>query len=193
MKFNYEKLRSIDQDMTNIIQSKCAGQVADFLIELWRKNVSRNEEISHKRWQNNERWLKSYEDDFLENYRNSNPFFKTGNSNRGSARINRTYADAVRQGPSVQRNFRRNQRNNENINSLLQQIVSKLNYKHYKSNDNNQHRQRNQYYTQQRNNQGRRQIQNRSNNSQQLTDGGVVTQDNIHSFLEADHNWRSQM
>ncbi|MCG7876976.1 MAG: hypothetical protein N0C90_11670, partial [Candidatus Thiodiazotropha endolucinida] len=87
-----ERYRKIDQEMTEIISSKCSGPKADFLFEQWRINVQRNEEISHKRWGNNEKWLKSYEEDFLKTYEHSNPFFKTGKQNENFIK---TYSEAV--------------------------------------------------------------------------------------------------
>ena len=74
-----ERARKIDQEL-ELIKSKCTGQVSEFLIDLWRQNVKRNEEISHERWQNNEKWLAKYEEDFIKQYENSNPFFKNGNT-----------------------------------------------------------------------------------------------------------------
>ena len=35
-----------------------------------------NEQISHKRWLSNEKWLQTYKEEFLKRYANSNPFFK---------------------------------------------------------------------------------------------------------------------
>ena len=53
-----ERVRNLDAEMTEIIRSRCTGQVSEFLIELWKRNVNRNEEISHKRWQSTATWLK---------------------------------------------------------------------------------------------------------------------------------------
>ena len=74
-----ERYRKIDAEIEEIILSKCSGPVADLLFEQWRMNVQKNEYILHKRWSNNDKWLKSYEAEFLKTYEHSNPFFKEGN------------------------------------------------------------------------------------------------------------------
>ena len=48
----YERIIKLDAEMEEIIRSRCTGQVSEFLIELWKRNIKRNEEISHKRWEN---------------------------------------------------------------------------------------------------------------------------------------------
>ena len=55
----------IDAEIEEIILSKWSDPVADLLFEQWRMNVQKNEDISHKRWSNNDKWLKSYESEFL--------------------------------------------------------------------------------------------------------------------------------
>ena len=87
-----EIYRKIDAEIEEIILSKCSGPVADLLFEQWRMNVQKNEDISHKRWSNNDKWLKSYEAEFLKTYEHENPFCKEGNSGKN---YKRTFVDVV--------------------------------------------------------------------------------------------------
>ena len=91
-----ERYRKIDAEIEEIILSKCSGPVADLLFEQWRMNVQKNEDISHKRWSNNDKWLKSYEAEFLKTYEHSNPFFKEGNSGKN---YKPTFVDVVNSNP----------------------------------------------------------------------------------------------
>ena len=91
-----ERYRKIDAEIEEIILSKCSGPVADLLFEQWRMNVQKNEDFSHKRWSNNDKWLKSYVAEFLKTYEHSNPFFKEGNSSKN---YKPTFADVVNSNP----------------------------------------------------------------------------------------------
>jgi len=124
-----EKVRKIDTEMEEIVFTKCSGQVADFVLDLWKKQVKRNDEISHKRWLNNVRWLNSYEEEFKQKYANSNPFFQpqdTYRDNRDFSRLqNRTYADAVKSNKPQVKPYVQNTQND--IQGLLRQLLSKFN------------------------------------------------------------------
>jgi len=193
-----EKVRKIDTEMEEIVFSKCSGQVADFVLDLWKKQVKRNEEISHKRWLNNVRWLNSYEEEFKQKYANSNPFFKpqdTYSENREFSRPqnrnfsrpqNRTYADAVKSNRPPVKPYVQNTQNE--IQGLLRQLISKFNNNsNTRQNPNN-----NKYNNNYRRPNHKGYTTNRSNNSGNEEDE-VVTPATIDDFLEIgeDHNWRN--
>jgi len=196
----HDRVRRLDTEMEEIVFSKCTGRVADCLMELYKRHVVRNEEISHKRWQNNERWLKKYEEEFTQKYQHSNPFFKSYNTyNNSKQQNNKTYADAVR---GNKKPYNNQQRNND-FQNLFFEFMAKM------KNESTGFRQQNSFY---RNNGGGN-YQRRSrynNNNQQQTHfhkqhyGGrgsdrsnnnieenAVTPENIDDFLDTgeDHNW----
>ena len=130
--------------MAEIIRSRCTGQVSEFLIELWKINVNRNEEISHKRWQSTATWLTKYEEDFVREYVDMSPFLNKGNRRKNFQnyqqqqqqnyqqhqqqqqqrqqqpqpyRARGTYADAVR----------RPVHSNGNLQQLINTLISTLN------------------------------------------------------------------
>ena len=189
----YERTRKLDAEIEEIIKSRCSGQVYEFLMELWQRNIKRNEEISHKRWKNTETWLRKYEEDFIRDYGDRCPFFKKSNNRQNFPtyqqqqqqqqqqeqrqqqprqqqqrpyRPRGTYADAVR----------RPAENNCILHQLINQLISTLN---------------NQQPTQRRgprrNQQNFRRQNNLSNNS--LMDENESTTDHAPPFLQEDHNW----
>ncbi|KAH3811978.1 hypothetical protein DPMN_140397 [Dreissena polymorpha] len=101
---NCEKFKRIDEEIFKLINSKCNGRTARTLVELWKTETQRNEEISHKRWGNNEKWLSKYEEEFIKEHENKNPFFKKQdfvNKNQPSS-----YADAVRKNTTNYQNLK---------------------------------------------------------------------------------------
>ncbi|MCG7874811.1 MAG: hypothetical protein N0C90_00595 [Candidatus Thiodiazotropha endolucinida] len=216
-----ERYRKIDQEMTELISSKCSGPKADFLLEQWRINVQRNEDISHKRWANNEKWLKSYEEDFLKTYEQSNPFFKKGKPNEN---FNKTYSEAVSSTlpPMPKQNYRNangknfipngfpNRQNLPKGQQLRGSPANGLNSRHL------QNRSTPFGATPEQNNSGfdalslldqllrqnqignshngrrRRHFNNRSNNSDWLDDEDDMP-DTPNSFLAMDRNWKNRI
>ena len=59
-------------------------------------NVQQKRRYFTQRWSNNNKWLKSYEAEFLNTYEHSNPFFKEGNSGKN---YKPTFADVVNSNP----------------------------------------------------------------------------------------------
>ena len=106
-----EQYRRIDMEIEDIIFSKCSGQEADYLFEQWRMIVQQNEQISHKRWLSNEKWLEAYEEEFLKRYANSNPFFKKGKEKP-------TYAEAVNSKQKQYHHHRQNRPVNEYVKNV---------------------------------------------------------------------------
>ena len=103
-----ERIRRLDTEVEEMIVGKCYSPPSDYLINLWKPQVKRNEDISHKRWLNNERRLKSYEANFLNSYQNTNSFFKKPASHhnrqdKGPA----SYADAVKSRPRPRQRIQR--------------------------------------------------------------------------------------
>lgn len=131
-----ESVRRLDTEMEEIIYSKSTGKVAEFLIEMWKRTVKRNEEISHKRWKNNERWLNTYEEEFQSKYKDKSPFFKTRDDyqperrNYDGRKNIPTYADVVRQGNNnIVNQQERHPRDIEGfLTKILQQLNSEQNY-----------------------------------------------------------------
>ena len=195
----YERTRKLDAEMTEIIKSRCSGQVFEFLMELWQKNIKRNEEISHKRWENTESWLRKYEEDFVREYGDRCPFFKKGNNRQNfhtyqqqqqqhqrqqqqqqqqpqqyqqqphTYRSRGTYADAVR----------RLTQNDGNLQQLIYQLISTFNNQEPTRRGGSR-----------RNRQNVRRQNNLSNNS--LINENESTTDHVPPFLQEDHNWDSE-
>ena len=119
---------------------------------------------------NNERWLNSYEANFLNSYQNKNPFFKKPASHRNRQdKGPASYADAVKSRP---RPRQRIQRPDQSLRNLLQELTFKLNGPR---SFNRRRFQQNNYR------------ENRSNNSQFDSRGDVVDPDAL-NFLQEDHN-----
>ena len=54
----HEKVNRLDSEMETLFQKKkCNGNAAKLLSETWKKQVSQNENISHRRWLKSEKWL----------------------------------------------------------------------------------------------------------------------------------------
>ena len=120
-----ERIRRLDTEVEEIVFGKCSGPASDYLIDLWKQQVKKNEDISYKRWLNNERWLNSYEANFLNSYQNTNPFFKKPASHRNRQdKGPASYADAVKSRP---RSRQRIQRPDQSLRNLLQELTFKLN------------------------------------------------------------------
>jgi hypothetical protein len=215
-----ETYRRIDKEMEDIIMSKCSGKTAECLLNMWKQNILRNEEISLKRWKNNEKWLTAYEEEFRKTFENINPFFKK-ESRISEIKRERpmSYAEAVKRRPfngrarSKSRNS--NQRNSENLKELVQEFITKLNRNEMQQNKRSfgqqqnrrsfgqqqnkrsfgQQQNRRMNFHQQRNNYNQQQQKawrNKSNNSK-LSQDDVVRPEDFCSFLEADHNWTCEM
>ena len=193
-----KRAKSFDTEIEAIIRSKCSGQVMENLLKLWQKNVQRNEEISHKRWNNNEKWLQSYENDFLKNYENCNPFFKKGKSVGEKADENRrTYAEVVNARQFRNENVNKNE--NSEILNVLKELIGKYNNNNNRRTENNNRNQSKFYNMRGQNNRGRnnnrnerRYFNNRSNNSNLDEFEDVVTTESL-DFLDVDHNWNHKM
>ena len=163
--------------------------------------------ISHKRWENNDRWLKAYEDDFVKTHGDTNPFFKEINK-KSTFQENykkRSFAEVVkdngfaktRQNPqnAKQNNTSKYQHNNQGgarqttedqeLKGLLQQLLTKMN-----GHNGRQYQQKTNYQRQ------GRQWRNTSNNSNLHDENGGASSNMLEdfdsSFLEADHNWNSR-
>lgn len=146
--------RQLDSEMHEIIKNRCNGRVAEICISYWVQDISRNEEISHKRWKHNERWLQKYEENFIKEYENKSPFFKpkspqnsrknVNNKHQGNKRNSRRGNQNFEQGYQVNNGQSYNRRGNGNQNhqtyaaavqstpansveGLLQQVLLKLN------------------------------------------------------------------
>ena len=108
---------------------------------MWKAQASQNEKISHKRWLKNEKWLSDYEENFIQSYMSSNPFFKVkrreqatnAESTAQPRKKSPSYAEVTRR-PKTKTHFNRqstttsDQPNLEAIQTLLQQVQSQLNF-----------------------------------------------------------------
>ena len=214
-----EQYRRIDMEIEDIIFSKCSGQEADYLFEQWRMIVQQNEQISHKRWLSNEKWLQAYEEEFLKRYANSNPFFKKGKEKP-------TYAEAVnskqkqyhhhcqnrpvneyvknvqhnqrRYTPNENRNTHTFRRYNQHTNTNRQQERGFTPKSSFKRKDNRQYDVPSLLNgplmpRTHHNGRGRGRQNNISNNSEWLNDEEAVAHDSLNSFLSMDRNWTYQL
>ncbi|MEW8548113.1 MAG: hypothetical protein AB2693_31810 [Candidatus Thiodiazotropha sp.] len=91
---NEEKFRRIDATIIDEIKKRSSGQRQKYLIQAWRNECQLNEEISVKRWQKTEEWAKRYEENFIEIYKNTNPFIKQ--IALRNEQQPKSYADAVK-------------------------------------------------------------------------------------------------
>lgn len=192
-----ERIRKLDAEMEEIILTKCSGRVANYLIDLYKRNVKRGEEVSHKRWEKTQKWLLSYEENFKRDYGNSSPFFKPRTTRREQGIRSMSYADAVKSNYNPSTGYQRNQRqngSNQNFQQLLQQLMVHLNGSQNRRpgdrNGNDYREPRN------RNWNDYRRPGNRSNNyptESEIDLQPITPSDREHSFLEIDHNWDSFM
>ena len=126
----YEKVNRLDSEMDTLFQEKCSGNAAKLLSDTWRKQVSQNEKISHRRWLKSDKWLNDYAENFKQSHINSNPYFKL------EVRENATYAEVTsrpkQKSPTNQQNVRaadsqpKQQTTLNTIQTLLQQVQSQL-------------------------------------------------------------------
>ena len=127
----HEKVNRLDSEMDTLFQEKCSGNAAKLLSDTWKRQVSQNEKISHRRWLKSEKWLNEYEENFKQSHVNSNPYFKL------EVRENVTYAEVTlrpkQKSPPNQQNVRaadsqpKQQTTLNTIQTLLQQVQSQLN------------------------------------------------------------------
>ena len=87
----HKKVNRLDSEMETLFQEKCSGNAAKLLYETWKKQISQNENISHRRWLKRKKWLKDYV--YVENFKqyhvSRNPYFKL------KVRENATYAEVT--------------------------------------------------------------------------------------------------
>lgn len=210
-----ETARRIDDEMVDVIKSRCCGKVQDMCKNYWLQDVARNEDISKKRWQKNEAWLKSYEEQFLIDYKDKSPFFKTktaptftNNSNRVQRQrpnlnsnkqprpfIQNNNFNRNRDGSHRHNNQQRPQQHNQHASyaavvksTPANSVEGLLQQVLERLQHKPQHRQQ---HPQQR----RGRPWNRSNNSvtedNQDTNGLDIVSDPADYFRQADHNWHS--
>ena len=111
--------------------TQCSGNVAKLLSDTWKKQVSQNEKISHRRWLKSEKWLNDYAENFKQSHVNSNPYFKLEvQENALSAAVT---SRPKQKSPPNQQNVRaadsqpKQQTTLDTIQALLQQVQSQLN------------------------------------------------------------------
>lgn len=202
-----ERVRRLDTEMEEIVFSKCSGRIADYVMDLYRRNVKHNEDISHKRWQSNEKWLTTYEENFKRDYANSSPFFKPRTNRHQQHQPERkSYADAVKYSPNVSERRPYNRRQQPRINNDLQQLVQQL-VVHLNNSNNErpqfrrqgQQQRRGHFHTQRGNgNRGNNgNWRNRSNNNHDEHEADAeptrTSENECSSFLDLDHNWVNYM
>ena len=117
--------------METLFQEKCNGNAAKLLSETWKKQVSQNENISHRRWLKSEKWLNDYAENFKQSHANSSPYFKL------QVRENATYAELTsnpkKKSPPYQQSVKAvdpqptQQTTLDTIQTLLQKVKSQLN------------------------------------------------------------------
>lgn len=74
-----ERYRQIDEEMLSVFSEKATGRTKDKLLELWRNDTKKEEDISVRRWDNkNKVWLQKYVTEFCRQYMGKNPFIKQG-------------------------------------------------------------------------------------------------------------------
>ena len=127
----FEKVNRLDSEMDTLFPEKCNGNAAKLLSETWKKQVSQNENISHRRWLKSEKWLNDYTENFKQSHANSNPYFKL------EVRENSTYAELTwnpkKKTPPYQQSVKAvdpqptQQTTLDTIQTLLQQVKSQLN------------------------------------------------------------------
>ena len=141
-----EKVKRLDSEMETLIKERSSSSAAKILLDMWKAQASQNEKISHRRWLKNEKWLSDYEENFVQSYTSSNPFFK------GERREQATYAESTvqprkkspsyaevtrrpktktyfnRQSTTTSDQQQKHQPNLEAIQTLLQQVQSQLNF-----------------------------------------------------------------
>ena len=127
----FEKVNRLDSEMETLFQEKCNGNAAKLLSETWKKQVSPNENISHRRWLKSEKWLNDYAENFKQSHANSSPYFKL------EVRDNATYAELTsnpkKKSPPYQQSVKAvdpqptQQTTLDTIQTLLQQVKSQLN------------------------------------------------------------------
>ena len=72
------KYKTIDKEMHELLVKKASGRTRDILQKWWKEECSREEIISLKRWERqNSKFIANYEKNFINFYRNRNPFLKS--------------------------------------------------------------------------------------------------------------------
>ena len=72
------KYKTIDREMQELLVKKASGRTRDILQKWWKEECSREEIISLKRWERqNSKFIANYEKNFINFYRNRNPFIKS--------------------------------------------------------------------------------------------------------------------
>ena len=141
-----EKVKRLDSEMETLFKERSSSSAAKILLDMWKAQASQNEKISHRRWLKNEKWLSDYEENFIQSYTSSNPFFKVerreqatyAESTAQPRKKSPTYAEVTRR-PKTKTYFNRkstttsdqqqkHQPNLEAIQTLLQQVQSQLNF-----------------------------------------------------------------
>ena len=77
-KYNEDKFKSIDLQIQSFWENKLPDSAFRILMEMWEKECLCEEQKSRQRWSKSESWFKKYETQFRENYKDQNPFLKTG-------------------------------------------------------------------------------------------------------------------
>ena len=135
-----EKVKRLDSEMETLFKERSSSSAAKILLDMWKAQASQNEKISHRRWLKNEKWLSDYEENFIQSYMSSNPFFKVerrkqatyAESTAQPRKKSPTYAEVTRR-PKTRTHLNKqstttsDQPNLEAIQTLLQQVQSQLN------------------------------------------------------------------
>lgn len=123
-----EHFKKIDEEMHSIISQKTNGRRRTLLLDMWRNDCKREEDISSKRWEgNNLKWNRKYENLFTEKYNDSNPFIFKGQievttEGRNQTQRNDVHASNPRSTQSMQTGQRRTQQP-ETRNSTYANVV----------------------------------------------------------------------
>ncbi|MCG8094141.1 MAG: hypothetical protein JAZ17_11040 [Candidatus Thiodiazotropha endolucinida] len=79
-----KRFSDIDKEIIDFFKDKPTGLTQEMLITMWTNEAVRNEEISKRRWKRNEKWLHQYAANFLQEYKDQNPFFKASSEANSS-------------------------------------------------------------------------------------------------------------
>ena len=142
-KLTFEDYRQhSNSEIEHIFQEKGYANAAKLLSVTWKKQVSQNESISHRRWLKSEKWLNDYVENFKQSHVNSNQYFKL------EVQENATYAEVTsypkKKTPTYQQSFKAvdpqpmQQTTLETIQTLLQQVHLNLTQRHHNSKDSQQ-------------------------------------------------------
>ena len=71
-----ENVKRLYSKMETLFKERNSLSAAKILLDMWKEQASQKEKISHRRWLKIEKWLRDYEENFIQPHMSWNPFFK---------------------------------------------------------------------------------------------------------------------